>query len=167
EELHRLLEDAVPLAYDRRGLGRLQLEALAAHRLDQDRELQLAPAEDAEGVGGGRLLDPQAHVLPALLEEPLAQLARRHLAPGAARPRASVHAEDHRDGRLVDPDRRERLGTLAVGDRLPDVDAVDARDGDDVASHRTLELDAFQSLPAVQARQLAGHLAPVEPAERV
>src|SRR5262249_23670909 len=155
EELHRLLEDAVPPAYDGRGLRRLELEALAAHRLDQDRELQLPAPEDAERVGRAGLLDPQAHVPPALLEEALPQPPGRDLAARASGPRARVDAEHHRDRRLVDPDRRQRRGALAVGDRLPDPDVVDAGDGYDVAGARALELDSLEAAPAVEARHLA------------
>src|SRR5205823_13713873 len=70
------------------------------------------------------------------------------------------------DLRLVDPDRRQGLGSLAVRHRLPDVDVIDAGDCDDVARERALHLDPFQPPPAVEARQLARYLRAVEPAER-
>src|SRR6185295_9802661 len=72
EQLHRFFDHAVALAYDRRRLRHLDLVALAAHGLDQDGELQLAATEDAERVGRGPVLDAQADVPPALLDETLA-----------------------------------------------------------------------------------------------
>src|SRR4029077_5408398 len=70
-EFHRLLDGAVALAYHHCRLRHLELESLAAHRLDQDRELELAAPEDAEGVRRLGLLDPQADVPPAYLDQPL------------------------------------------------------------------------------------------------
>ena len=51
EVLHRLERLAVFLVRDDLGLADLHLEALAPHRLDEDRELQLAAPRDLEGVG--------------------------------------------------------------------------------------------------------------------
>ena len=50
EALDRLVTDAVDLADDDLGLADGQLEALAAHDLDEDRELQLAAALDLPRV---------------------------------------------------------------------------------------------------------------------
>ena len=60
--LHRLVDLAVDLAGDDLGLAHGQLEALAAHGLDQHGQLQLAAALDLPGVGplGGQ--HPQRHV---------------------------------------------------------------------------------------------------------
>jgi len=50
-ELHRLAELAVDGLRDDLGVAELQLVALAPHRLDQDRQLQLAAAQHDERVG--------------------------------------------------------------------------------------------------------------------
>ena len=50
QALDRLVADAVDLADDDLRLADGQLEALAAHDLDEDRELQLAAALDLPGV---------------------------------------------------------------------------------------------------------------------
>src|SRR5690606_24233073 len=62
-----------------------ELVPLAAHRLDQDPQVQLAAPGDGEGVGRVRVLDPQRDVALQLAHEPLADLTARHelpLAPG-------------------------------------------------------------------------------------
>src|SRR5262249_60473791 len=86
--------------HDRR-LRPLDLEALAAHVLDQYRELELAPAEHPERIHGLGFLDPQADVAPALLQQALAQLARGDAAALTTRPGARVDAPEPGVGRLV------------------------------------------------------------------
>src|SRR6267143_6483910 len=80
-QLDRLQTLPVDLARDHLGLGYLELESLAAHHLDQDRELELAAPRDLGAVGGIRVLDPDRDVAQRLLEQPLPHLARRHVAP--------------------------------------------------------------------------------------
>ena len=58
EELVRLVLDAVDLLDDDLGLADGQLVALAAHGLDQDREVQQAPARDLERVARPRSARP-------------------------------------------------------------------------------------------------------------
>jgi hypothetical protein len=64
---------------DHARLAHRELVALAAHVLDEDREVQLAAPRDEEHVGVGRLLDAQRHVREQLAVEALAQLAARHV----------------------------------------------------------------------------------------
>src|SRR6185437_9784327 len=56
-----------------------EFEALAAHGLDQDRELQFAPPRDHIGVGIGRLLHFQRDIALGFLEQAVADDAARHL----------------------------------------------------------------------------------------
>ena len=101
-ELVRLAGDAVDLAqHDARPRHR-ELVALAAHVLDQDREVQLAAARDQERVGVAGLLDAQRHVGQQLLREAVAQVARGHVLAFAAGERRRVDLEVHRQRRLVD-----------------------------------------------------------------
>ena len=63
EVLHRLVVCAVlGLRDDPRACETCELEALAPHRLDQDRELELAAPETLKRVGRVGLLDPDADV---------------------------------------------------------------------------------------------------------
>ena len=79
EQLHRLVEPAVDLPGDDLGLARGQLEALAAHHLEQDDELQLTPALDLPGVGPADVVDADRDVADQLGVEPVEDLARGQL----------------------------------------------------------------------------------------
>src|SRR5439155_319475 len=78
ELLVRLLGLAVDLLEDHLGPRHLELVALAAHRLDEDREVQLAAAAHDERVGGIGVRDTERDVALELRIEPLAELAARH-----------------------------------------------------------------------------------------
>ena len=114
-----------------------ELEAFAAHHLDQNGELQLAAAEDLEAVGRAGVFHADGDVGEQLLFEALAQVAAGDVLAFAAGEGRVVDAELDGDGRLVDDDERQRRGILEVGDGFADGDAVDAGDGDDVADRRS------------------------------
>ena len=100
------------------------------------------------GVG---LLDAEADVPPALLD-------RAARGPGATSPGCR---ERPAHGLVLTPKSMAIVGSstrmggsgrgaLAVGDRVADVDVLDAGDRDDVAGGGALDLDALQPLPAVE-----------------
>ena len=66
-----------------------ELEALAAHGLDQDRELQFAAAGDEERILVGRFLDLERDVAFAFLEQAVADHAARDLVALGAGERAN------------------------------------------------------------------------------
>ena len=76
EALDRLVGLAVDLAGHDLRLAGGQLEALAAHHLQQDDELQLAAALDLPGVGPLGVADADRDVADQLLVEAVADLAR-------------------------------------------------------------------------------------------
>ena len=166
EGLHRLVDDAVDgLGHDLR-LADAELVALAAHGLDQDRELELAAAGDLERlrpVGGS---DADRDVRQRLALEPLAQLARGDVAPVAAGERRVVDREAHRDGGLLDRDRRQRQRALDRGDGLADRHFADAGEHDDLAGLRLGDLDALEAAVRVEPGHLGRDRGPVEAAER-
>ena len=110
-----------------------QLEALAAHDLDEDRQLQLAAALDLPGVGalGGQHADRD--VADQLGVEAALHQPRGELLAALAGQRRGVDADRHRDAGLVDGDDRQRPRVLGVGEGLADRDLGDAGDRDDVA----------------------------------
>ena len=136
EILDRLHDLAVDDLGDDVGAGDLELEALAAHHLDQDRELQLAAAQHFHLLRRVGRLDLDRHVAEQLAIEPVLDLPRGHELPFAPRHRRGVDAEDHRHGRLVDRRRRHRQAMLDVGDGFADGDVLDAGQTDDVAGQR-------------------------------
>ena len=72
--------------------------------------------------------------------------------PSRAGERRVVDDEVHRDRRLFDGDALEPLGVLDVRHRQPDLDAIQARQRDDLAGRRLGHLDAIQSVEGEQPR---------------
>ena len=64
--------------------------------------------------------------------------------------RRGIDPEDHRDRWLVndDPGQRTRIGRR--GDRVADVDSLDAGEGNDVSSRGDLDRDLLQTLKGVE-----------------
>ncbi len=89
-----------------------QLEALAAHRLDQHAELQLAAAGDLERVLLGALGQADRDIALGLALQPVADHAALHLVAVAAGIGAVVDREAHRQRRRID-----RAGARAAGSR--------------------------------------------------
>ena len=75
--LERLVALAVDLLGDDLGPADLQLVALAAHRLDEHGQLQLAAAGDLDDVGRVGLVEADRHVAEHLALEALAEVAAR------------------------------------------------------------------------------------------
>ena len=147
QALHGLVDLAVDLLGDHLRLADGQLEALAAHLLDQDRQGQLATALHLPGVGALGGQHAQRDVADQLLVEAVLDQAGGDLgALDAAHQRAGVGADRHRDGRLVDVDERQRDRVLRVGQGLADGDVGDARGRDDVAGARGLAGLALEAL---------------------
>ena len=94
--LDRLVDLAVDLAREHLRLADGELEALAAHHLDEDRELQLAAALDLPDVGPLGVADAQRDVADQLLVEPVPHLAGGQLAAVLAGERRRVDADRHR-----------------------------------------------------------------------
>ena len=84
QPLHRLAGHAVDLAGDHLRLAHCQLEALAAHQLDQHRQLQLAAALHLPRVGPVGVEHPQRDVADQLAVEPLLEHPGGQLRAAAA-----------------------------------------------------------------------------------
>ena len=132
----------------------LQLVPFAPHHLDQNRQLQLASPDHLHLFRRIRVLHAQRDIAEELLRQPLAQVARGDVLAVAPRHWRGVHAEDHRDGRLVHGDRRNRDRLFDRCDRFADRDVLDPRQADDVAGHRALDLDPFQPVERKELRDL-------------
>ncbi len=151
-----LLEGLVQLAVDMLGddlrLADRELEALAAHLLDEDGQCQLATALDLPRVGASDVEHAQRHVADQLgVQTRLDHAGGELVALDPADERRGVGADDHGDGRLVDGDRRQSHRVLDVGEGVADHDLGDTRDGDDVTGHGdlaglTVDADGLQQL---------------------
>ena len=85
--------------------GHLELIALAAHRLDQDRQVHLAAACNVKGIGA-HLCHMQRDILEQFSLQTVTQVAGRDVFALAARKRRIVDGEGHFDGRVRDLDER-------------------------------------------------------------
>ena len=101
--------------------------------------MQFPAPRNEEGIGVARVVDAQRDVGQHLLREAIAQVPRRHVLAVAAGKRRRVHLEVHRQRRLVDDDRRERLGGFQRSERRADRELVDPGDEHDVARLRGLD----------------------------
>ena len=123
-----------------------ELEALAAHGLDQDAELQLAAARHLIGVLVVWLLDDvDGDVALGLLEQAVADDAALHLVAFLARKRPVVDTEHHRQRRRVD--RLGRKGGLdrGIAEGIGNRCLGHAGDGDNVAGLRHVDGGALQA----------------------
>ena len=134
DPLVRLVDLAVDLAQQHLRPRDLHLEALAAHLLDEHGQLQLAAAAHLERVGRRRSAGPRSRRCPAPRARG-ASLIWRLVTSLPSRPdeRRGVHAERHRQRRLVDVEPRQRPRIGRIGDRVADRHLGQAGDGDDLA----------------------------------
>src|SRR5581483_10866138 len=122
-----------------------QFEAFAAHRFDEDGELEFAAAKNAEGFGRIGILDTNGHVGEQLFLEPVAEVARGEVMAFASGKRAGVDGENHGERRLVNRERLKRRGIGEVNDAFADLNALDAGDSDDVAGAGEFRFVAFET----------------------
>src|SRR5229473_1695830 len=166
---HQALEGlelaAVFGAHDDFGLADHQLEAFAAHGFDQNRELQLAAAEHAEGFGRVGVFDADGDVGEQLFLQAVAKVARSNVVAFLAGKRAAVDGENHGQRGLVDQERFERLRGGEVGDAFADLDAFDAGDGHEVAGENAFGFVAFESAKGVELGDARGFELAVELAD--
>ena len=97
-----------------------ELKALAAHVLDEDREVQLTATAHLEAVRR-ELLDAKRDIGVQLAEQTLAQVTGGDVLSLLARKRAVVDHEVHRDGRLGNLLERNGLRSFGTRNRVSDV----------------------------------------------
>ena len=135
------------------GAAHLELEALAAHGLHEDGEVQDAAAGHLDTGLVAQLLDAHGHVVLGLAHEALLELAGAHDVAVAAHEGARGGLEDHGEGGRVDLDGLQLHGALGVGVDVADVGAVDAHHGADVAG---ADLVALGAAEVVEGEELLG-----------
>src|SRR5690606_5478178 len=116
DRLVRLLAAVGTIAEQHTRPADRQLEAFAAHVLDQHAELVLAAACDFERVLAGALGYPNGNVGFRLPLQPVAEHAALHLVALAPRIGTVVDAEGHRQRRRIDRLGSDRHADVRVGD---------------------------------------------------
>eukprot|EP00958_Prasinococcus_capsulatus_P018922 scaffold2262_cov312-Prasinococcus_capsulatus_cf.AAC.7 len=132
-----------------------ELEALAAHRLDEDGDVERAAPADDEGVGGLARLHAHGQVALELLVQAVLEVPRGHELALLPRVGRGVHHHGHAHGGLLHRDGLHRGGRLLAGDGLADHDVGQPRHGDDVARLRALDGGAHEVLVREHLRHLA------------
>ena len=133
-----------------------QLEALAAHLLDEHGQLELAAAADLERVGALGRADLDRDVAQDLPLEPGLDLAAGHVLALAAGERRGVDAERHAQRRRVDVEARQRPRVGRVGERVADRHLGQAGDADDVAGAGLGDVDPLDAVRGLEAGHGAG-----------
>ena len=155
EQFDGLYGNAVLFVGDDDHLGDAELEALAAHGLDKDGEVQLAAARDLEAGLANDVLHFQPDIDLLLLVEPVAELGGGHEFSFAAGQRAVVGIEFHGEGGLLDLQAGEHSRVLHVGDGVSYFYAFQAGHGDDIAGMGFLDDHALEVLVAHELHDLA------------
>ena len=122
-----------------------QLEALAAHVLDQNRELQFAAAGDVEGIRFSRRRHLDGDVALGLLQQPVADDAALHLVAFLTGERAVVDAEGHRQRRRIDRLRGQRRFDRRIAQRVGDGRLAHAGEGHDLSGLGLFDRNALQA----------------------
>ena len=157
-----MLHGLVGLAVDDLGQnvrGRdLQLVAFTAHGLDQDGQVHLTTAHDAEGIGGGGILHLQSNVLQQLFLQAVTDLAAGDVLALTAGQGAVVDGEGHFHGGVVDLHEGQRLNLRGSTQRVADGDIGQAGECNDIACGDVVAGLAAIGLEIVQLGQAAAHL---------
>ena len=130
----------------------LELIAFATHGFHKHRKMQDAAAGDLDAALVLELGDAHGHVVLALVEETLLELACADDIAIAPHERRRRSLEDDRERRGIDLDGIEMHGVLRIGVDVADIGAIDAHHGADVAG---LDLIAFGTSQIVEGIQLA------------
>ena len=155
--LERLVALAVDLADDDLGPAHLQLVALAAHRLDEHRELQLAAAGDLDAHRATRCRSSSdRHVAEHLAVEPFAEVPRGDVACRPCRTSGEVFTPKVMRSTGSSTVRRgQRRGVVRVGERVADLDLGEPGDDEQIAGGALVDLDAADALERHELRELA------------
>ncbi len=154
DALDRLVQLAVDLSRHDLGLADGELEALAAHRLDEHRELELAAPLHLPRVGSLGRQHAQRHVADELGVEAVLHESRGELVALGAGERRRVDADRHRQARVVDVDDGQRARVVGIGERLADRHVGEPGDRHDLARAGLVGVDAFERLGEVQLGDL-------------
>ena len=157
EALDGLIAHAVDLLIEHLGRTDLEFISLAAHRLNEDGEVHLPSAADAEGIRGVGVLDAQRDVAQQFTIQPVTQVAGRDELALLSRKRRIVDREDHLHRGIGDLDKCNGIDAVGCADGIADIDLFQSREADDIARRGALAGDAVEPLDLIQIDDLAAH----------
>ena len=132
DRLHPLTTDRIVAVQHPRTADR-HLEALAAHLLDQHRELKFAAAGNLEGIPSGGLFNADRDIALGFPHQAIPQHPRGDLIALTSGDRAVVDREGNGDGRWIDRCGFDGLAHRDVGDGIGDGRSGQPGQGDDIA----------------------------------
>ena len=158
DALHGLHDLAVLLVGQNVRGADLQLIAFAAHRLDQDGQMHLAAAHDAEGIVRGGILDLQGDILQQLAHQAVTDLAGGDILALLAGERGIVDREGHLDRGVVDLNKGQGLHLAGVADRVADGNIGQTRKRNNIAGLCALDRLTAVGLEVEQLGDAAAHM---------
>ena len=96
--------------------------------------MQLTPARYLELVGAITGLYSQRHIVNELSLQTLLQITRGHILPLAPCKGRVVDLKSHADSRLVDGERRQRLGLRGIAQRVGYQQTINTRNTHNISS---------------------------------
>src|SRR3984957_12073866 len=138
-----------------------QLEAFAAHGLDQDRELQFAAPRHFHRIPVGGLDHAQRHVAFGFAQQAITDQAAGDLVACGTGKRRVVDDERHRHRRRIDRLGLDRHVNAGIAEGVGHGALGQARDGDDIAGFSQFDRLAFKTTEGEDLGDAAGfnHLA--------
>ena len=136
----------------------LQLITFTAHGLDQDGQVHLTTAHNAEGIGSGGILHLQSNVLQQLLLQTVTDLTAGNILTLTAGQRAVIDGEGHFNGRIVDLHEGQRLHIGGAAQGIADGHVGQAGECHDIAGGDVIARLTAIGLEVVQLGQTAAHL---------
>ena len=141
----RLLFTTVDFTEDNFRTGYRQFETFTTHVFDQNRQVQFATTRNAERIGVFGFFYAQRNVVYQFFVQTIQDLTRRYELTFFTAERRGVNAEEHRNGRLINGECRQRFNVLRVANGVRNVQFAKARDRNDIASFRQIGFDTFQT----------------------
>ena len=156
--LDGLQHRAVPLLIDDLGPAHTHLKSFAPHCLNEDGELELAPALDDEAVFLRRYLHLYCHVAQGLLDEALMDPGGLHVRALGACQRRAIGNDAHGHGGLIHHYSLQSLGVLLGTDSVADLHVVDTCKHHDIAGLGAFDHANGDAVIALQPGDLQGHM---------
>src|SRR5699024_412575 len=157
DDLVRLVQLAVDGLGDHLWLAHGQLEALAAHGLNEDGQCHLATALNLPGVGALGRLDLEGDVTDQfLIQAGLDHAGGQLVAAATAGHRGGVDTDGHGQCRLINGDAGQGDRVVQIGEGIADHDVLDAGDGGDVTGDNLLCRDTGETDGGQQLSDLGG-----------